>query len=206
LREASTAASGSGKRSLDLRRRDFVGLLCGAAATWPLAARAQQPAIRRIGVLSSLAADDPEGLARVTAFVQGLQELGWASGRNARIEYRWAAADPDRLRQYADELAGLRPDVVLAAGTPAVMALQGTKPMVPIVFVQVIDPVGSGLVASLPRPGGNATGFIAYEYGMAAKWPELLKQIAPQLSRVAVVRDPALSSGIGQLAAIVRAS
>jgi putative ABC transport system substrate-binding protein len=184
-----------------VKRREFITVL-GGAATWPLAARAQQPAIRRIGVLSSLAADDPEGLARVTAFVQGLQELGWASGRNARIEYRWAAADPDRLRQYADELAGLRPDVVLAAGTPAVLALQGTKPMVPIVFVQVIDPVGSGLVASLRRPGGNATGFVAYEYGMAAKWPELLKQIAPQLSRVAVVRDPALSSGIGQLAAI----
>jgi ABC-type uncharacterized transport system substrate-binding protein len=136
----------------------------------------------------------PAGLSRNP--ITGI--AGLLSGRNARIEYRWAAADPDRLRQYADELAGLRPDVVLAAGAPAVLALQGTKPMVPIVFVQVIDPVGSGLVASLPRPGGNATGFVAYEYGMATKWPELLKQIAPQLSRVAVVRDPALSSGIAR--------
>src|SRR6266436_6981658 len=184
-----------------MMRRAFITLFGGAAATWPLAASAQQSErVRRIGVCMNLAADDPEGQARLTAFAQGLQQLGWTDGRNARIEYRWAVGDAERIRKQAEELVTLAPDVILASGVPVVTALLQATRSVPIVFAQVIDPVGSGLVASLARPGGNATGFTVFEYGMSGKWVELLKEIAPGVKRVAVLRDVAI--GIAQLAAI----
>jgi putative tryptophan/tyrosine transport system substrate-binding protein len=154
----------------------------------------------------NLAADDPEGQARLTAFAQGLQQLGWTDGRNARIEYRWAVGDAERIRKQAAELVTLAPDVILASGVPVVMALLQATNTVPIVFAQVVDPVGSGLVASLARPGGNATGFTVFEYGMSGKWVELLKEIAPGVKRVAVLRDVGSSSGIGQLGAIQSAA
>jgi putative tryptophan/tyrosine transport system substrate-binding protein len=184
-------------------RREFISLLGGAAATWPLTARAQQAErVRRVGVLMHLAADDPEGQPRITAFEQGLRELGWAVGRNLRIDYRWAAGDPDRLRKYAAELAALAPDVILAGGgTPLVVALQQATATVPIVFVGVADPVGAGLVGSLARPGSNATGFTVYEYSISGKWLELLKEIAPRVTRAAVIRELAIA-GTGQLGAI----
>jgi ABC-type uncharacterized transport system substrate-binding protein len=185
-----------------VRRRDFITLLGGAAA-WPRAARAQRPdRMRRIGVFMSLAADDAEGQTRISAFMQGLQELGWAVGRNVRIDYRWGAGDADRFRRYAAELVALAPDVILATGGTIMGPLQRATRDVPIVFVNVTDPVGAGLVATLARPGGNATGFTLFEYGMSAKWLELLKQIAPRLTRAAVLRDSASPVGIGQLAAL----
>ena len=186
-----------------MRRREFITLLGGVTFGWPLAARAQQAdRVRRIGVLMNLAADDPESSARLTAFLQGLQQLGWTDGRNVRIDTRWAAGDADRYRKSATELVALMPDVILATGTSAVAPLQQATRALPIVFVQVIDPVGAGLVASLARPGGNATGFTLYEYGMSGKWLELLKEIAPRVTRAAVLRDPASAPGIGQFAAI----
>jgi ABC-type uncharacterized transport system substrate-binding protein len=187
-----------------MKRREFITLIGGAAAAWPLAARAQQrERMRRIGVLvSSLAADDPEWQARGNAFVQGLQERGWADGRNVRIEYRWGLGDQDRQRKYAAELVALAPDVILAAGSIAVASLQQLNRSVPIVFANVTDPVGGGYVATLARPGGNATGFTTFEYGMSGKWLELLKQIAPSMTRAAVLRDPAIASGIGQFGAV----
>ena len=186
-----------------IRRREFVTLLGGAAAVWPLAARAQQSErVRRVGVLMPLAADDPQSLRRLTAFVQGLQQLGWTDGRNVRIDVRWAAGDPDRFRRYAAELVGLAPDVILAAAVSSMMPLQQATRSVPLVFVQVTDPVGAGFVASLARPGGNATGFTLFEFGVSAKWLELLKEVAPRLTRVAVLRDPSSSTGIGQFAAM----
>jgi putative tryptophan/tyrosine transport system substrate-binding protein len=185
-----------------MRRREFVSLLGGAAA-WPLAARAQQPErMPRIGVLSNLTEDDPEARARDAAFVQGLRQLDWIAGRNVQIEYRYAAADPARFRSFAAELAGLGPNVVLAYTSPAVAALQQAMPSVPIVFASVIDPVGAGIVETLARPGGNATGFTVFEYGIAGKWLELLKEIAPEVTRAAIIRDPAIPAGIGQFAAI----
>ena len=184
-------------------RREFITLLGGAAAAWPLAARAQQSErMRRVGVLMPLAADDPQSLRRLTAFVQGLQQLGWTDGRNVRIDVRWAAGDPDRFRRYAAELVALAPDVILAAAVSSMMPLQQATRSVPLVFVQVTDPVGAGFVASLARPGGNATGFTLFEFGVSAKWLELLKEIAPRLTRVAVLRDPSSSTGIGQFAAM----
>jgi putative tryptophan/tyrosine transport system substrate-binding protein len=184
-----------------MRRRDFITPLGGAAALWPLAARAQQPKpMRRIGALMNLAADDPEAPGRVAAFAQGLGELGWTIGRNVRIDARWAAGNADNFRKYAAELVALAPDAILATSTPAVAALQQATHTVPIVFVLVIDPVGGGLVANLARPGGNTTGFTVFEYGMSGKWVELLKEIAPGVRRVAVLRD--LAIGIAQLAAI----
>ena len=152
-----------------MRRREFISLLGGALVVWPLAARAQpSERVRRVGVLMHLAADDPEGQPRITAFEQGMRELGWAVGRNLQIDYRWAASDPDRLRKYAAELVALAPDVVLAlSGTPLVVALQQATATVPIVFVGVADPVGAGLVENLARPGGNTTGFTVYEIGRA---------------------------------------
>ena len=187
----------------DVRRREFITLLSGAAAAWPLAARAQQAdRMRRIGVLLNLAADDPMGQARVAAFVQGLQAAGWSDGRNVRIDTRWAAADPGNYRKYAAELIALGPDVVLASTTAAVAQLQQASRTVPIVFVSVIDPVGSGLIASMARPGGNVTGFVIFEYALAAKWLELLKEIVPDVKRAAVLRDATVASGIGQFAAI----
>jgi putative tryptophan/tyrosine transport system substrate-binding protein len=186
-----------------MKRREFITLLGGAAAAWPLAARAQQrERMRRIGVLMNLAADDPEGQARLTAFAQGLQEFGWSEGRNVRIEYRWSAGQAERARKYAAELVALAPDVILATGSPSVMPLLELTRTLPIVFVQVADPVGAGLVESLARSGGNATGFSVFEYAISAKWLELLKEIAPAVKRVAVLRDATSPAGIGQFAAI----
>jgi putative tryptophan/tyrosine transport system substrate-binding protein len=186
-----------------MRRREFITVLGGAAVAWPRAARAQQAdRKRRVGVLWNLAADDPEGQARLTALVQGLEELGWTDGRNVRIDYRWAADDADRYRGYAAELVALAPDVMLAAGSQSVAALLQTTRTVPIVFVNVVDPVGAGFVASLARPRGNATGFTLFEYSLSGKWLELFKEIAPNLTRIAILRDPSLALGIGQFAAI----
>ena len=185
-----------------MKRRDFITLLGGAAA-WPLAARAQQPQrMRRIGVLMNLAADDPEAPARVAALAQGLQERGWRVGSNVRIDYRWAAGDADRVRRYAQELLALAPDVTLATAAPGVVSLQQTTQTVPIVFVGVADSVGAGLVESLARPGGNTTGFTLFEYGFSGKWLELLKEIAPGVTRVAIMRDASITSGPAQFAAI----
>jgi ABC-type uncharacterized transport system substrate-binding protein len=190
-----------------MKRREFITLLGGAATAWPLAARAQQgERMRRIGVLMSLAADDPEGQARLTAFVQGLQELGWTDGRNVRIDYRWPAGDAERTRRYATELAALAPDVILAGGGSVVPSLLQATRTVPIVFTQTPDPVGAGFVNSLARPGGNATGFLLYEYGISAKWLELIKEIAPRVTRAAVIRDAAIASGTGQWGAIQTAA
>jgi putative ABC transport system substrate-binding protein len=170
---------------------------------WPLAARAQQAdRMRRVGVLLNRVADDPEEQARLAAFLQRLQELGWTDGRNVWIDYRWAAADPDRSRTYAAELVALAPDVILAAGSQSVAALQQTATTVPIVFANVVDPVGAGFVARLARPGGNATGFTPFEYSLSGKWLELLKEIAPNLTRIAILRDPGIATGIGQFVAI----
>jgi putative ABC transport system substrate-binding protein len=188
---------------LDLRRRQFITLLGGAAAAWPLAARAQQgERMRRIGVFMPLAADDPESLARVGAFLQGLQALGWTDGRNVRIDYRWAAGDAERIRKYAAELVALAPDVILAGGGAVVPSLLQATRTVPIVFTQTPDPVGAGFVNSLARPGGNVTGFTVFEYGISAKWLELLKEIAPRVTRAAVIRDAAIASGTGQWGAL----
>ena len=185
-----------------MRRRTFIVLLGGAAA-WPLAARAQQvERVRRIGVLMHLAADDPESLVRVAAFAQGLQELGWKLGTNVEIDTRWAVGDAEQFRKYAAELVALAPDVILASTTPSVGALQRASNTVPIVFAAVTDPVGQGFVASLARPGNNTTGFSVYEYGIGPKWLELLREIAPGVTRVAVLRDPTLASTSGLLGAI----
>ena len=184
-----------------LKRREFITLLGGVAA-WPLAAGAQQAdRLRRIGVLMSLAADDPESQARLAAFAQGLQQLGWTIGQNVRVDYRWAL-NADTMRKYATELVALAPDVILATSSPAVAALQEATRIVPIVFATVIDPVGAGFVESLARPGRNVTGFLLFEYGISGKWLDLLKQIAPGVARAAVLRDPTIASGSGQLGAI----
>jgi len=185
-----------------VKRREFIALL-GGAAVWPLAGRAQQPEqTRRIAALMALAADDPDGPPRFTAFLQGLQELGWVEGRNVRIEPRWAAGAADRFRTDAAELVAFVPNVILANGTPAVAALQQLTRTIPIVFVNVIDPVGAGFVPSLARPGGNTTGFTLFEYSISSKWIETLKQIAPHIKRVGVLRDSTIASGIGQFAVI----
>jgi putative tryptophan/tyrosine transport system substrate-binding protein len=188
-----------------MRRREVIALLGGvaAAALRPRTAWAQQDGrTRRVGVLMNLAADDPAGRERFAAVVLGLREAGWVDGRSIQIDARWTAGDPERFRTYAAELVALAPDVILAATTPAVTALRQASRTVPIVFVGVVDPVGSGMVASLPRPGGNATGFVIFEYALATKWLELLKEIAPGVKRAAVLRDPTLAAGIGQFAAI----
>jgi putative ABC transport system substrate-binding protein len=191
----------------DMRRREFVTLLGSAAAAWPLAARAQQnEGVRRIGVLMPLAEDDAEGQARLTAFLQGLRELGWTDGRNVRIDTRWTAGQPDEIRKYAAEFAALAPEAILAAATPIVAALQPMTHTVPIVFVLVSDPVAAGFVDSLSRPGGNITGFMNFEYGVSAKWLELLKEAAPRVTRVAVIRELTSPSGIGQFGALQSAA
>src|SRR6516225_4740245 len=165
-----------------MRRREFITLIGGAAAVWPLAAKAQQSErVRRIGVLMNRAADNPEGQDRLAAFHQGLQELGWGIGRNVRIDTRWSEDNADRSAKYAAELVALAPDIILASGTLAVTALQHISRTSPIVFASVADPVGAGIVDSLAHPGGNATGFMIYEYSLAAKWLEFLKQIAPSV-------------------------
>jgi ABC-type uncharacterized transport system substrate-binding protein len=185
-----------------MRRRDFITLLGGAAA-WPLAARAQQSErMRRIGVLTSLTMSDATSKARFAAFQQRLGLLGWNDGRNTRIEYRWAAGDPDDLRKYAAELVARAPEVIVANGSAATAVLLQATRSVPIVFTDVPDPVGAGFVDSLARPGRNATGFMLFEYGMSGKWLELLKEIAPGLTRVAVLRDPTMTASVGQFAAI----
>ena len=186
-----------------MKRRDFVTLLGGAAAAWPLAARAQpRERMRHIGVLIHLSEGHPAGQRYVAGFQQALRELGWTDGGNVRIDVRWIAGDLERLRLYAGELVALAPDVILASYTPAVLAVQRTSRTVPIVFVGVIDAVGSGLVKSLAHPGGNATGFLVFEYSIASKWFELLEEITPRVGRVAVVRDATIAAGIGQFAAI----
>ena len=185
-----------------MRRRELITLLGGAAATWPLRARGQQrEKMSSIGVLMNLAADDVEGQARLAAFLQGLQEVGRAVGRNVRIDLRWGAGDADRFRKQAAELVALAPDVVLASSLPVVQPLLQATRTVPVVFAQVVDPVGAGVVASLARPGGNATGFTIFEFSIAGKWVELLKEIAPSVTRAAVLRD-ASTSAIGQFGAI----
>jgi putative ABC transport system substrate-binding protein len=186
-----------------MRRREFISLLGGAAAAWPFDARAQQAGVVRVvGVLMNLAADDRRGQAEIVAFQQAMQQLGWTDGHNMRLDIRWTAGDAERIRENVAELVALSPDVILAATSSIVAALQQTNTTVPIVFVGVIDPVGAGFVESLARPGGNATGFIVFEYAIAAKWLELLKEIAPQVTRAAVLRDPTFAAGIGQFAAI----
>ena len=187
----------------DMKRREFITLIGGAAAAWPLAARAQQrERVRRVGMLTNLAADDPLATARVAAFAQAMQGLGWIVGRNLQIDYRWGQHDPDRLRKYAAELVALGPEVIVANATPSTTALQHATRSVPVVFVNQVDPVGAGFVESLARPGGNVTGFTNFEYGMGGKWLELLKEIAPRVMRVAVLRDPASAAGIGQFGAV----
>ena len=185
-----------------MRRREFISFLGGAAA-WPIGAHAQQAQrMRRIGVLMPLAADDPEAQMRLAAFAQGLERLGWNIGRNIRIETRWTVGDPERIRRGVAELLALEPDVILATGSTTVGPLRRATRTVPIVFVTVPDPVGAGFVANLTRPGGNVTGFTAVEYGISPKWLELLKQLVPGVTRVAVIRDPDVSAGIGQFGAI----
>jgi len=185
-----------------MKRRTFLASLGGAAA-WPLAARAQQPErMRRIGVLSPLTADDAEERARDAAFAQGLQQLGWTVGQNVRIEYRWGRGNAETMRKHATELIALAPDVILAGGSLAVGPLLQATRTVPIVFTLVPDPVGASFVDSLARPGGNASGFLAFEYGMGAKWLELLREIAPRVKRAAVLRDPATAGGAGVYGAI----
>jgi ABC-type uncharacterized transport system substrate-binding protein len=190
-----------------MRRREFITLLGGAVA-WPLAARAQQgERMRRIGVLLASSADDPEYKPRMRAFEQALALLGWNDGRNARIDIRWAGTNAEDVRKHAVELVALAPDVILAgSGTTTVAPLLQATRTVPIVFVVVIDPVGAGFVANLARPGGNATGFLMFEYGLSGKWLEVLKQIAPGVKRVAVLHDPTIASGIGQFGAIQSAA
>ncbi len=187
-----------------MKRRAFITLLGGAAAAWPLAARAQQAdRVRRIGALiGAPSADNPDAQANIRAFLQVLQQLGWTDGRNVRIDIRWGAGNADDIRKYAAELAALAPDVIFASGTASVGPMLQATRTVPIVFANVADPVGAGFVDSLARPGGNASGFIQFEYSLSGKWLELLKQIAPGVTRAAVLRDPAITSGIGQFAVI----
>jgi putative tryptophan/tyrosine transport system substrate-binding protein len=185
-----------------MRRREFINLLGSAAVAWPLAARAQQrERMRGIGVLMPMGADSPVGQARLAAFLQELQQFGWAVGRNLRIDLRWAGGEVDRNRQYAAELVELAPDAILAAGSGLPALKQATR-TVPIVFTIVPDPVGLGFVDSLARPRGNITGFLAFEYGISGKWLEVLKEIAPGVTRAAVIRDSAIASGVGQFAAV----
>ena len=183
-----------------MRRREFITLIGGAVTTWPLTARAQQ--MRRIGVLLAFPESDLEGQSRVAAFQTSLQELGWIVGRNLQIDYRWSAGAADENRKYAAEIVALAPDAILAAGGQVVAPLLQATRSIPIVFTQTADPVGAGFVDSLAHPGGNATGFTNFEFGMSGKWLELLKQAAPNVKRVGVIRDPAQSSGTGQFGAI----
>jgi ABC-type uncharacterized transport system substrate-binding protein len=185
-----------------MKRREFITLLGGAAAAWPFDARTQQSdRVRRIGVLINAVDNDPDAIARLSALQKALRELGWDEGRNLQIDTRWGV-DDDRIRRNAAELIALAPDVILASGHPSVVALQQATRTVPIVFLQVVDPVGAGFVASLARPGGNATGFTVFEYSISGKWLELLKEVAPSVTRAAIIRDAAITAGTGQFAAI----
>jgi putative ABC transport system substrate-binding protein len=184
------------------KRREIITLFGSAVIAWPLAVRAQQPQrTRRIGVLMTQAADDPEGQARLAAFLQGLHELGWIEGRNLRLDYRWGGGDVARIRRDAVELAALTPDVILAGGGQVMGPLQEATRTVPIVFTQTADPLGAGFVASLARPGGNATGFTNFDYGLSGKWLEFLRDLLPGLTRAGVLRD-ATNPGTGQWGAI----
>jgi putative ABC transport system substrate-binding protein len=185
-----------------VKRREFIALLGSAAAFTPLAAYAQPDRTRLIGVLIAAAERDPEGLARLVAFRQGLEKLGWTDGRNIRIEVRWGGGDPDRLRAHAAELARLKPDVLFAASGSPLTALHRETRTIPIVFAQAPDPVGGGYVTSLARPGGNVTGFSQYEYVIAGKWLELLKQLAPHVSRASIIQDPVNPASPGYMRAI----
>jgi putative ABC transport system substrate-binding protein len=186
-----------------MRRRDFIAAIGGAAASWPLAARAQQPAeMRRIGVLMNTVADDPYGQARLAAFTQVLQQLGWSGGRNVQIDIRWGGNDVERDRTYAAELVALAPHVILAVGTLGVSAVKRETQTIPIVFNSVSDPIGAGVVNNLARPAGNVTGFMNFEYSLSGKWLDLLKEIAPRVTRAAVLRDSANPAGIAQFGAI----
>jgi ABC-type uncharacterized transport system substrate-binding protein len=190
-----------------VNRREFITLIGGAAAAWPLAVRAQQgERMRRVGVLMGFAADDPVAQRRLLAFAQALAQSGWTDGRNVRMDIRWGASDLERIRKYAAELAALAPDVILARGAGAVGALLQATRAVPIVFVQVAEPVGAGFVETLARPGGNATGFMLYEYGIGGKWLELLKEIAPGVKRAAFLQNPGIAAGPGQFGAIQAAA
>jgi putative ABC transport system substrate-binding protein len=190
-----------------MRRRDVVALLGGAAATWPLAARAQQSKhMRRVAALMPYTANDPQAQNRNAAFLQGLQQLGWTIGQNVQIDYRWSEGNEDDTRKYAAELVALAPDVIFTSGSAAIGPLRRATRTVPIVFVLVPDPVGAGFVDSLARPGGNITGFTQFDYGIGAKWLEVLKEIAPNTTRAAVIRDPAITAGIGQWGAILSVS
>jgi putative ABC transport system substrate-binding protein len=190
-----------------VKRREFITLIAGTAATWPVATHAQQhERMRRVGAVMNFTADDPYAQTRLTRFLQKLQELGWSDGRNIRVDVRWGDGDPLRIRQAASELVALTPDVILAVGSPTAGPLLQATRTIPIVFVQVADPIGAGFVESLAHPGGNATGFSNFEYSTTAKWLELLKQIAPNVTRVAVLRDPTVASGPAQLAAIQMAA
>ena len=194
-----SASVGLGGR---MRRREFIYLMAGAAVM-PLAARAQQvEGVRRIGVLMNTSAKDTNAVANLADFTQALQQLGWTAGKNIRIESRWAEGSASEIRKHAAELVALAPDVIFSTGTAGMPALLLATHTVPIVFVNVADPVGAGFVESMARPGGNVTGFVQFEYSLSAKWLELLKQIAPSVTRVAVLRDAAITSGIGQFAVI----
>jgi putative ABC transport system substrate-binding protein len=185
-----------------MKRREFIGLIGGAATVWPLAARSQQdPHIKLIGVLSSSAAT-PALKARLEVFLQAMLQLGWSAGRNARFDIRWGEGDPDIIRKQTEDLVALAPDIIFVSGSSALAPLQQATRKVPIVFTTVVDPVGAGYVASLAQPGGNITGFMLFEYGISGKWLEMLKQILPGMKRTAVLRDPAIASGIGQFAII----
>jgi putative tryptophan/tyrosine transport system substrate-binding protein len=186
-----------------MQRREFIRLIGGVAAMWPFAARAQQPErMRRIGVLTGIGEGDEAAQSFLAAFLQALRQLGWTDGHNVRVDTRWGRGDADRIRKYAAELAALAPDVIFATGGPSVEQLLKVTRVVPIVFAITPDPVGSGLVESLSRPGGNATGFVQFEYSLSGKWLELLKQIVPGVTRAAVLRDPDITAGIGQFAVI----
>jgi ABC-type uncharacterized transport system substrate-binding protein len=187
-----------------MRRREFIAVLGGASAGWPLAARAQQAGARtrRVGVLIGINRDDPDGQLRYAAFLDALRQLGWVDGQNVKVDARWAGGDDKLTGQYAAELIALAPDVIVTVGTPSAEALLRSTSTVPVVFTIVLDPVGAGLVKSLSRPGGNATGFMQFEYSLSAKWPELLKQIASGVTRMGVLRDRQSTAAIGQFAVI----
>jgi putative ABC transport system substrate-binding protein len=186
-----------------MRRREFIALIGGAAASWPLAARAQQvAAMRRVGALMNISENDPEARGLVAAFREGLAQLGWVDGRNLRFDYRWSAGDVELIRKYAAELVALNPDVILAYGGSVVGPLLQVSRTVPIVFAEVVDPVGAGFVESFARPGGNATGFSLFDFGISGKWLELLKQISPGVTKAVVMRQPSSPGGGGQLGAI----